>query len=283
MPDYTDVLRLELADFGQRGWQEVINANMVLIDQAVAQSIFLVSLRGVWANDEAYSVDDLALDEVTAEIYKCLVAHTSASAPDTFGDDRVANPTYWEFIDTAATSAAAAAIYASNASTHADNAQISADNAATQASDALTHATNSYNFAVAASDSAAAAAISAATAAIFGTNMRPWGSFLAAAELTVNYTLAVAEAILVSIKVHTVTAFTGATVTIRIGTTVGGDDLVQDTDIKALGAHALALEDAAIVSFTPFAGGNLHITITQTTPTAVGQAVVIVDAIPIAA
>jgi hypothetical protein len=282
MPTYTDVLRLELIDFAQRGWNESINDNMQLIDAAIAQSVFLQHTRGEWANDEAYVLNDLVYDASTDDMYKCLVAHTSSSAPDTFLDDRTANPTYWELVDTAAANAAAAAIEASNAEASAAAAAASVLDAAEQAGDALVHATNAYNFAVASSDAAAAAAVSASNAIMFGYNSQPWIQCQADDELTKAYTIPVAESIIFAIRVHTIEAFTGATVVLRIGTTAGDDDIVQDTNVKALGAYALVIETAALASLTPYAGGTLHITITQTTPTATGQAVVIASAVPIA-
>ena len=76
----------------------------------------------------------------------------------------------------------------------------------------------------------------------------------------------------------TTTAFTGATVTVQIGTTQGGADIVAATDIKAAAAVALVLASRAA---NP-AGRTLHVRIVQTTPTAVGAGVLVLEFVPAA-
>jgi hypothetical protein len=80
---------------------------------------------------------------------------------------------------------------------------------------------------------------------------------------------------------RTTTAYTGATVTLALGTTAGGVDIVAAADIKAKGSRTLTQVDASIDLATPFSGGTLYATIAQTTPTAVGAGQIIVQYLPI--
>lgn len=71
----------------------------------------------------------------------------------------------------------------------------------------------------------------------------------------------------------TTTAYTGATVTIQLGTTLGGVDIVAATTIKAQGLFA----HTVVAAGAKFAGGTVFIRAAQTTPTAVGLGVLAVE------
>lgn len=77
--------------------------------------------------------------------------------------------------------------------------------------------------------------------------------------------------------VVTSTAFTGATVTLQIGTAVGGAQVVAATDIKAAGAVSLTYTAAG---FALTGAQTLYIRVVQTTPTAVGAAKLLLEYIP---
>lgn len=94
------------------------------------------------------------------------------------------------------------------------------------------------------------------------------------AILTTPFTLAMPACTIIRATTVTSTAFTGNTVTMALGTTVSGVDIVAATTIKAAGLFAHTVVAAA----AKFAGGTLHFTATQTaTATAVGRAVTIVE------
>lgn len=86
-------------------------------------------------------------------------------------------------------------------------------------------------------------------------------------------------AAILSANFYTTTAFTGTTVTIQLGSTLGGVDYVAATNIKPAGVVALALSTTAPASI-----GNLSATlpnvfarIVQTGPTAVGAGSLVIE------
>lgn len=77
---------------------------------------------------------------------------------------------------------------------------------------------------------------------------------------------------------RTLVAFTAATITLALGTTVGGEEIVAAVDIKAKAAsRALTLVAASADVMDALAAGNLHITMAQGTPTAVGSGVLLIE------
>lgn len=76
--------------------------------------------------------------------------------------------------------------------------------------------------------------------------------------------------------VQTNVAFTGATVTLQIGSAAGGAQYVAATDIKAVGNYQLVLTTAAMAAINA-AGGVVYVRLAQTTPTAVGSARLIIE------
>lgn len=90
---FTGNLHLEQPDFNFGPWHDAVNNNMAIID--AAYSFLGVSISGVWTNSHLYTVGTFAIDPVDLVIYRVLIQHTSAAAPTTFAQDRVANPTFW--------------------------------------------------------------------------------------------------------------------------------------------------------------------------------------------
>jgi len=90
----TQKYKFNLIDFDSVTWHDDEYANWHSVD-AVLQSFFNTSgFTGVWALSTAYGVGDLAVDEVTDEVYEVLVGHTSA-ASGLFSADRTTNPSFW--------------------------------------------------------------------------------------------------------------------------------------------------------------------------------------------
>lgn len=84
-----------LIDFDSVTWHEDEYENWHAVD-AVLKSFFNTSgFTGVWMVSTTYEVGDLAVDEVTDEVFEVLVGHTSESS-GLFSADRTANPTFWE-------------------------------------------------------------------------------------------------------------------------------------------------------------------------------------------
>lgn len=94
----------------------------------------------------------------------------------------------------------------------------------------------------------------------------------ALAQANTDFTFSLPACRILAATQRTVTAFTGATVSLQLGTAVGGSQLVAATDIKAQSAaRALTLVAAAAGTFAAFAGGLVYGRIAQTaTETAVG-------------
>ena len=64
---------------------------------AVLSAAGLTAVRCIWENNTAYAVGERVVDNASSSIWICSVAHTSAIS-GTFGDDRLAHPTYWRAI-----------------------------------------------------------------------------------------------------------------------------------------------------------------------------------------
>lgn len=90
----TPNISLAKPEFDRRQWQDLMNDNMTVIDALWAKYFATTGLVGVWQNATAYSANELVVDEDAGTIWRCAVAHTSASS-GTFLAARVASPTYW--------------------------------------------------------------------------------------------------------------------------------------------------------------------------------------------
>lgn len=85
-----------------------------------------------------------------------------------------------------------------------------------------------------------------------------------------EFTVTVPAGRVLRITQRTTTAYTGATATVQVGTTLGGADVVAAADITGIATRSLTLVNASVAAYSPFAGGTLFVRIAQTTPTAVG-------------
>lgn len=90
----TPNIALAKPEFDTRQWQDQINDNFTTLDALWAKYFATVGLVGVWQNATAYTVGQLTVDETIGSIWRCEVAHTSASS-GTFLAARTAAPTYW--------------------------------------------------------------------------------------------------------------------------------------------------------------------------------------------
>lgn len=86
---------LNLPDFDTKRYQDYVNNNMRIIDALLAKYIAVLNVRGVWENSTVYAVDEVVVDSVEGQLYRCLSEHTSASAPTIFSADRTAKPNVW--------------------------------------------------------------------------------------------------------------------------------------------------------------------------------------------
>lgn len=94
MTSYTQNFGLALPDFRQGPWHDLLNSDLTKIDALLYSSLSGANVD-VWANNTAYSAGTSVVDDSDASIWLCAVSHTSAAAPTTFTEDRLANPTHW--------------------------------------------------------------------------------------------------------------------------------------------------------------------------------------------
>lgn len=87
--------KLDLVPATSLNWAEKMNINLVLLDAIIGSYFTINNLRGVWSNNTVFAVDDAVVDAASGVVYKCLVANTSPSAPVTFAQNRMTNPSYW--------------------------------------------------------------------------------------------------------------------------------------------------------------------------------------------
>lgn len=111
----TTHLGLPLPNFDTTPWHDDVHEAFQLIDAVLYTLTGMSSLKGIWANSTSIVIGERYLDDITGEVYQCVVNHTSAASPTTFSADRTANPTYWKLID-AGSIAAVALLQASNLS-----------------------------------------------------------------------------------------------------------------------------------------------------------------------
>lgn len=99
---YTPNLKLTKLPANFHVWAQIMNDNLTMIDAAVSGFIVFQNLRGPWTNSTVYALGDTVVDPDTAVIWQAQTAHTSASIPTTFLEDRNARPTYWTVYSDAA-------------------------------------------------------------------------------------------------------------------------------------------------------------------------------------
>ena len=93
------------------------------------------------------------------------------------------------------------------------------------------------------------------------------------AVASTEFTLALPPCTIVRAQAVTTTAYTGATVTAQLGTTLGGVEIVAAATIKAAGIASFTI----VAAGAKFAGGTVFLRVAQTTPTAVGLGVLSIE------
>lgn len=96
-----------------------------------------------------------------------------------------------------------------------------------------------------------------------------------------DFSVVVPKCRLLRVTTGTDTAYTGATVTAQVGTTLGGAEVVAAVSVKAAGtvSHTVV---ATAQDDTIAEGTTLYVRLAQTTPTAVGDAVMTIEFVPLA-
>lgn len=92
----TPYLKLQKPPFDSIPWDAALNGNMDILDGYISRYMSTPNFVGAWTNSTAYVVGQTVLDTSNSFMYSALVTHTSAASPTTFGQDRIANPTYWQ-------------------------------------------------------------------------------------------------------------------------------------------------------------------------------------------
>lgn len=90
---------LRVPNWDMIGWGREMERNLDILDAVIFAATGIGSVRGVWLNLTGYIIGDRVVDAQDGRIYQCLVGHTSAAAPTTFAQDRVAHPTFWQLLN----------------------------------------------------------------------------------------------------------------------------------------------------------------------------------------
>jgi hypothetical protein len=90
---YTPFYKLAKLRFDVARWGSVFNKNLDLLD-ALLRQLGVSAIKGNWLNATSYLIGDRTFDDVTGELFQCLVANTSPVS-GTFAAYRAANPTHW--------------------------------------------------------------------------------------------------------------------------------------------------------------------------------------------
>lgn len=94
--EFTVNYNLAKPDFNISPWHDDVNNNFSVLDAVLFTLTGFGNVKGVWANDTAYTEGDRVVDDTDGTTWRCLVSHTSGAAPQTFAQYRAANPTHWE-------------------------------------------------------------------------------------------------------------------------------------------------------------------------------------------
>lgn len=91
---YTTNLGLEKPDFRSPDWAGAIQRDLDAIDEAIHNVLMDVT---PWANSVAVVIGEIRFDTTVNPFsyWICNVAHTTATTPTTFAQERAAHPTYW--------------------------------------------------------------------------------------------------------------------------------------------------------------------------------------------
>ena len=141
MVTVTPYLKLNVPAFDETPWDTEVDQNWAILDATVGQFFGVANFLGVWLNTTTYLVGQSVVDSDDSSMWLCYVTHTSGDPPQTFAQDRTANPTYWQQTGaSAADSAATAAASASAAAVSASAAQMASSSAANSATAAAASA-----------------------------------------------------------------------------------------------------------------------------------------------
>lgn len=95
MVTFTPILKLAMPIFDQDPWDEEINNNMQILDSTIGSFFGIANYIGIWRNSTPYTIGHVVTDTQNGSMWSCAVAHTSAAAPTTFAEDRIARPGLW--------------------------------------------------------------------------------------------------------------------------------------------------------------------------------------------
>ena len=95
MTDTTTHFNFELIDFNIAPWHTKEHANWIMLDAIINAYLNISNVVGIWKNSTAYVVPQRLIDDMTGQIFTCLVGHTTP-ATGTFKEYRIANPGVWE-------------------------------------------------------------------------------------------------------------------------------------------------------------------------------------------
>lgn len=90
----TPVMRLSRPTFNASTWHDDVNNNMTILDGALASIGIISNIKGVWANNTFYDVEDRVASTTGLGLWANEVAHTSP-ATGSFIDYLTANPGSW--------------------------------------------------------------------------------------------------------------------------------------------------------------------------------------------
>lgn len=91
---YTRRFRFPVPDFTTAPWHAQFATLCDAIDAAVFNAVVATSTV-VWDNSLPFTVGQMATDPDDGSLWVVSVDHTSAAAPTTFAQDRLAHPTFW--------------------------------------------------------------------------------------------------------------------------------------------------------------------------------------------
>jgi hypothetical protein len=94
--------RFPLPRFDKRGWQDDYYNFARMVDAIFAKFVAINNVQGAWQNSTAYEEGVVVVDPDLGLMFRCAVTHTSPAA-GTFGEARLANPSYWGSVTTSTT------------------------------------------------------------------------------------------------------------------------------------------------------------------------------------
>jgi len=93
----TPTLRLSRPNFNAATWHDDVNDNMTIIDATLRSLGVFSNIRGIWAHNTLYRVEDRVVNTATGSLWRCLIEHTSPST-GTFSEEIAAHPERWRVV-----------------------------------------------------------------------------------------------------------------------------------------------------------------------------------------